>query len=326
MESSPAENQYAIRLFRRDRDLPRLVQLRIEIEAFDQAGNDVSEAAAIETLNWPGHNPEQDRWIIELPGKQEKLIGHAWVRAQSQERTIIYMAIHPNWRRKGLGSSLLDCTLTRALEFGATHVTAGANVKNKEADAFLLRHGFRHAGDNRFMRAPAGIPISEPRWPDGYTVRNYAEVHDLPTLVEAFNRSYGDMWGHQENIKGAMNEDFLAEIMNKYPRRYNPEGVFIAFAPNGDIAGVCLAILSPKIEEQGNDQEKIIDSPGVAPEYRHLGLQHPLTLTAMHWLRGHGPGSISLESYGDGDDAVKIYHELGFALEEHYMEYCRYLS
>lgn len=326
MESSTVEDQYVIRLFYRGRDLPKLVQLRVEIETFDQAGNDVSEAAAIETLNWPGHDPEQDRWVVEIPENQGKLIGHAWALAQSQERTIIYVAIHPNWRRKGLGSSLLDRTLARALEFGANHVTAGADVKNKEADAFLLRHGFQHAGDNRFMCAPAGIALLEPRWPAGFTVRNYAETQDLPTLVEAFNQSYGDMWGHRENTRGAMNEDYLVENMNKYPDHYNPEGIFIAFAPNGKVAGVCLAILGTKIKGQDNDRKMVVDSPGVAPEYRHLGLQRPLTLTAMKWLRYHEPGTITLESYGDGDDAVEIYRELGFVLKEHYIEYCRYLS
>lgn len=59
------ENQPLIRLFSRDRDLAGLVRLRAEIEACDRAGNDISEAAAISTLNWPGHDPERDRWVIK---------------------------------------------------------------------------------------------------------------------------------------------------------------------------------------------------------------------------------------------------------------------
>lgn len=157
-------------------------------------------------------------------------------------------------------------------------------------------------------------------------MRNYAEVQDLSTLVEALNRCYGDMWGHLENTKGAMNEGYLAENMNKYPHHYDPEGIFVAFAPDGDVAGVCVAILGAKVEGQDEEQEKIVDSPGVVPEHRHMRLQRPLTLTALHWLRSQGPGSIKLESYGDGEKAVDIYRELGFALEVHYLEYCRHLS
>jgi mycothiol synthase len=325
MVNHPIEHQYAFRQFIQERDLAGLVQLRIDVEKFDHEGNDVSEAAVAETLNWPGHDPQKDRWIIEKPGGHGELVGHAWARAQSPERTVIYVAIHPDWRRKGLGSLLLERTLTRAVEMGATHVTAAATIKNKGVDAFLLQNGFHHAGNNRFMRAPAGIPLSEPRWPDGYTVRSYAEVQNLSTLVKAFNRCYGDMWGHRENTKGAMNEDYLAERMKKNPQHYNPDGLLIVFGLDGDVVGVCVAVLGPIIEGQSSNREMIVDSPGVVPEHRHLGLQRPLTQTAMRWLRCQNPGTIALESYGDGEDAVKIYEELGFMLEEHYIEYCRNL-
>jgi mycothiol synthase len=326
MIKAPVEDQYVVRPFIQGRDLAGLVQLRIDIENFDHAGNDVSESAVIETLNWRGHDPQTDRWIVEMPGRQGELFGHAWARAQSAERTVIYVAIQPDWRRKGLGTTLLERALTRAVEMGATHVTAAADIKNRIADGFLLRNGFNHAGNNRFMRAPAGIPLPEPQWPDGFAVRSFAEVQKLSTLVEAFNRCYGDMWGHRENTPGAMNEDYLAERMKKNPQHYNPDGLLMIFAPDSEVAGVCVAVLGPKVEGQSNSREMIVDSPGVVPKYRQLGLQRPLTLTALRWLRSHGPGPINLESYGDGEDAVRIYEELGFVLEEHYVEYCRHLG
>ena len=55
-----------------------------------------------------------------------------------------------------------------------------------------------------------------------------------------------------------------------------------------------------------------------------MQLQRPLTLTAMHWLQRHESGPIDLESYGDGEKAIDIYREVGFVLQEHYVEYCRY--
>lgn len=321
MKSTSAADQYVIRLFRRDKDLPGLVQLRIDIETVDRAGNNLAESAVIETLNWPGHDPEQDRWVIESPESPVKLIGHAWVRMQSPERAVVYVAIHPEWRRKGLGRALLDRALVRARAKGANHATAAVDIKNTGANEFLLHQDFRQAGNNRFMRA-TDLPLEEPHWPAGYTVRSYADVQQLSILVEAFNRSYSDMWGHRENTKGAMNEDYLAKRMKAAPEHYNPEGIFIAFAPDGDIAGVCVAVLGAK--GQNEEQEKIVDSPGATPEHRHLQLQRPLTLTAMHWLRSHGPGPIDLESYGDREDAIEIYREAGFVLQEHYVEYCRY--
>lgn len=326
MNENSTVNQPIIRLFRRDEDLSRLIRLRAEIETVDQAGNDTSEEAARATLNWPGHDPTQDRWIVEFPDNPDRLMGHAWVRAQSKERTIIYAAVHPDWRRRGLGGALLDRALSRAHEHGATHVTAAADMNNKQADTFLCHNGFELVGNNRFFYAPAGVLLAEPSWPTGYTVRSYGEVEDLSTLVEVFNRSYSDMWGHRENTEGAMNEEYLTESMEKYPEWYIPEGIFIAFAPDGDVAGVCKALLDAENEGPDEEPRKIVDSPGVVPEHRDQNLQHPLTLTAMHWLRTYGRGPIELHTYGDKEETVEIYRELGFILEEHYREYRRYLD
>ena len=123
-----------------------------------------------------------------------------------------------------------------------------------------------------------------------------------------------------------MNEGYLAKSMNQYPDWYIPEGIFIAFAPDGSVAGVCVARLGAKVAGHDEERAKTVDSPGVVPEHHHLGLQRPLTLTAMHWLRGYGSGPLDLESYGDQEDAIEIYREVGFVLQEHYVEYCRYLS
>ncbi len=70
--------------------------------------------------------------------------------------------------------------------------------------------------------------------------------------------------------------------------------------------------------------KQVVDSPGVAPQYRRLGLQRPLTLTTMHWLRNTaGIGPIQLHTYGDQEAAVAIYQALGFVLEpnSHLIEY-----
>jgi hypothetical protein len=73
MKTNPVEEQFAIRLFRREGDVAGFVRLRAEIEAFDQAGNDTSEAAAISTLNWPGHDPMIV--AVETPASAARLAG-----------------------------------------------------------------------------------------------------------------------------------------------------------------------------------------------------------------------------------------------------------
>ena len=56
-------------------DVPKLLQLRAEVEAVDQHGHDLSEAHLRRQFAWPNHDPSQDRWILEYD-EGEKLIGY----------------------------------------------------------------------------------------------------------------------------------------------------------------------------------------------------------------------------------------------------------
>lgn len=239
---------------------------------------------------------------------------------------MVYPCVHPFWRCRGLGSALLAHTLARARQYGATQVTCGRWETAQPAHHFLVHHGFEPAGHNRFFHAPPDVLLPEPIWPDGYRVRTFAEVQDLSLLAEVCNRCYHDMWGHAENVPGAVDETRLAEGMRNSLEHYNPASIFIAFAPDGDVAGVCFDRIFGYENYDPNigRPKKVVDSPGVVPAHRHLGLQRPLTLTTMRWLRAHGgPGAMALWTYGDQEAAVAIYQDLDFVLEpnSHLIEY-----
>lgn len=200
----------------------------------------------------------------------------------------------------------------------ASQIVSAARAGNVAADAFLRRHGFLPAGHARTLTAPATVPLREPVWPPGYTLRTLAEVGDLSLWAEACNRCYGDMWGHRENTEAATAEHH-AELMRAYPDFFDPAGIFLLFAPDGSLAGIC----SGRVEggEAGGATIRVIDSPGVAPAHRHLGLQRPLMLAALRWLSNLRPGDYRLETWGDSEEAVAIYGDLEFTVEEDTIEY-----
>lgn len=299
-----------------DQDFSALVQLLTEIEATDQAGSNPSAAGLRAQFAWPGHDPRQDRWVIESPTAPGKLIAHGWLFAQSQQRAILGGAVHPQWRRQGLGRQLLSTAIARAQAKGARQIVAGARAKQKAGQAFLAASQFVQVGHNRFMKAPADTPIETPVWPAGFTVRTFAELGDVAVLVAGSNGCYTDMWGHRENTEPASIAHFQ-ESLAKYPDFYVPEGIFVLFAPDGAVAGICFNRLDRE------DQQKVLDSPGIAPAYRHLGLHRPLVQASMQWLNTQADGMFHLDTWGDFDEAVQIYEELGFTLadENHLLEY-----
>jgi GNAT superfamily N-acetyltransferase len=304
-----------LRQFNPDTDILNLVQLRVEIEANDQLGTNTSEASLRAQFDWPNHDPGQDRWVIESLD-DGKLVGHGWTFAQSPLRAIVEVAVHPQWRRQGLGSQLLQKMIDRSREKGAIQIVAGAKANNKVGHPFLRARGFVPVGHNRFMTAPSDIQPETPVWPEDFSLQSYSDLGELSILVEGSNLCYTDMWGHRENMVPASVARFR-ERMTESPDDYYPEGILIIFDPDGQLAGICFN------RPEGEEKKKVIDSPGVVPRYRPLGLQRPLVQASMRWLNQQVEGDYYLYTWGDFDEAVQIYHELGFTLtdDHHLIEY-----
>ena len=89
-----------LRLFRPEADVPSLVALLAAIAAGDATGARIDEATVRSQLAWLGHDPARDRWVAEPPGEGSQFVGHSWVFAQSPQRSVLYAAVDPAWRRR----------------------------------------------------------------------------------------------------------------------------------------------------------------------------------------------------------------------------------
>jgi ribosomal protein S18 acetylase RimI-like enzyme len=305
---------FRIRSFDPEKDIPGLVTLRTEIEAVDQVGTNTSEAAVRAQMKWRGHDPARDRWVAFSPDAVERFLGHAWIFAQSPKRSILSVAVHPACRRKGLGSFLLHHALQRAGETGAVQVVSGTEANNAAGRAFLKHQNFSAVGHNRFLSAPENTFLQGPDWHTGFSVQSYEKINDLSILVKACNQCYQDMWGHRENTEPSTKE-FYADMMKEDPDYFPPGGIFILSTPAQEAVGICFCRV-----EGG---QKVIDSPAISPAFRQHDLLRPLILTAMHWLNAQAKGDFQLQTWGDSEQAVQTYTELGFKLNEndHVIEY-----
>ena len=300
---------FSIRQYEPDEDLLRLQRLLTAVEDHDQDGEDVSEEALRQQLTWNNYNPRLDSWVVENPNQPGELIGYASVAGRAGTRCTGYAAVHPAWRRRGLGGRLLDQALDRGQVTGADHFIVYANGQNNGSVAFLRQRDYKPVGDSWIMTAPAAQAFAEPVWPSGFTIRQFTEVDDTAVLANIMNRCWGDLWGHAQNEQPTTPEG-VAELV---PAHWQPENIFLAFAPNGDAVGLCLGIPGEAVD--------VIDSPGVVPEYRHLELQRPLLLTVARHLGSQQQKTIQLLSYGDNEQTIAIYRGVGFQLDAHYVAY-----
>ena len=103
------------------------------------------------TTPWPPEAFHQElrhnrlaRYTVARQGTA--VVGYAGVWLMVDEAHITTFAVHPDWRRQGVGRRLLLAMLVVAEELGAARMTLEVRVSNLAAQALYAGHGFAIAG------------------------------------------------------------------------------------------------------------------------------------------------------------------------------------
>ena len=226
------EDSFTIRHYVPEKDLPSLSRTLTEIESVDRDGEDTSEEYLRASLAWPNYHPDQAVWVAESDGN---LVGYGVALEQPSQRCTIYVVVHPEHRRKGLGSQLLALTLNRASELGSKNILVYANERNRGSNLFLTHHGFQQVGSSGSLRLRTEPENLTAKFPEGFTLKRYSEVNDPLILLKALNECYLGMWGHGHN-------DNPSEEERKSPRflhYYDAEDILLLFDDKNSIFGIC---------------------------------------------------------------------------------------
>lgn len=79
-------------------------------------------------------------------GGDNRVIGFVGFRLEYPEAHITTIAVHPEWRGKGLGELLLLTALEKALELDVRFVTLEVRASNHIAQHLYRKYGFRYTG------------------------------------------------------------------------------------------------------------------------------------------------------------------------------------
>jgi ribosomal-protein-alanine N-acetyltransferase len=103
------------------------------------------------TTPWPPEAFHQElrhnrlaRYVVARQGSA--VVGYAGVWLMVDEAHITTFAVHPDWRRQGVGRRLLLAMLVVAEELRAARMTLEVRVSNDAAQALYRAHGFAIAG------------------------------------------------------------------------------------------------------------------------------------------------------------------------------------
>jgi ribosomal-protein-alanine N-acetyltransferase len=128
---------------------PLKVQLGLMAVADLPDVHDIERASF--TTPWPAHayrsEIETNRLASYLVARAEgQVVGYGGVWLMADEAHITTFAVHPAWRRRGIGDRLLLALLDIALERGAREATLEVRLSNLPARKLYEKFGFRPVG------------------------------------------------------------------------------------------------------------------------------------------------------------------------------------
>lgn len=175
-----------------------------EISAVEEGEEEVSPALLTEELRAPSLTPEQDTWAV---WDGDRLVAYALVYvpgapdSQNRLRCGLLGAVHPGYRRRGIGTRLLDLTEARAAESAAErHPEAIATwavrgrVEGHPVRELLTPRGYEIG--RYFHEMTVALPPAEvnTQIPPGFTLRGVQD-EDQDRIRVAHNDAFRDHWG-----------------------------------------------------------------------------------------------------------------------------------
>jgi len=266
-------------------------------------------------------NPYTDMLFAEINGE---VIGYNRVWWDKQDNgTLLYWIVgflHPNWRRRGIGTFMLQRAEARLRQIAASHASGEkyfqvwANDSELNLQALLESQGYRPARYFFEMTRDINAPLPEASMPPGLEVRPVTEAHYRP-IFEAANEAFRDHWGH---IERNFDEDFPHWQADP---DFNPALWKVAW--DGDqIAGMVQNFVNAAENAEYHRKRGYTEGISVRRPWRKLGLARALLVQSIAMFREMGMEETALGVDAENlSGALKLYQGVGYQEIKRNMSY-----
>lgn len=292
------DSPYAVRNYRSD-DIDGYVWLRA---AAAGEASDLSENTLRECLGRPGYSPDRDLFLAVLGGR---VVGYLDTTLERGiRRAVLECLVHPDHRRRGLGTELFRHALGRAAEAGAGIAHVNAAGDNVVASSFLSRLAFKPVRRYLEMRLDlvrAGLPVTSP----GDVLCRSLRPGEEDKLADIQNRAFEGSWGFNPNTV-----EEVAYRLNMSDT--SPQQVSLAVREDA-ILGYCWTTADPAAP--GGQRTGRVHMVGVSPESRGRGIGRQALVAGLGKLKQAGVEVVKLSVDSRNGSAIALYESIGFGTE-----------
>jgi mycothiol synthase len=246
---------------------------------------------------WRHVDVERDLWAWD---RDDRLAAFAIVRNRAGELSVNGF-VHPDFRGRGLGTTILRVTEARARERGARKLGNAILAPDRAAAALLQAHGYRDVRHYFQMTIEMDEPPPEPHWPKGLEPRPL-ELEHARAFHAADEEAFADERGYQSQPFEEFRERWIESP------RCDP-ALWTAVWDGDQIAATLIA-----------DRKRFgagwVASLGVRRPWRRRGLGLALLLRSFGQLYERGERRVSLSVDTENPTgATRLYERAGMRAE-----------
>ena len=313
LSDAPAIPGLIFRGFAGESDYPKMLAVIEGSKAFD--GVERSETLEEITRNYShltNCDPYTDMLLAEMNGE---VIGYNrvfWEVLDDGTRTYnLFGFLLPVWRRKGIGTVMLQHAEERIRQIAATHSEPGERYFQSWASdtetgtiALFENQGYRPVRYGFSMVRDLSEPIPDAPLPAGLELRPVTEAHYEP-IFRAFTEAFRDHWGfHEEPI-----DNFLrwADEPTFMPHLWK-----IAWADD-EVAGTVLNFVNELENTEYGRKRGYTETISVRRPWRKRGLARAMLVQSMKMFKEMGMNETALGVDAENlSGALKLYQSVGY--------------
>jgi mycothiol synthase len=212
-----------------------------------------------------------------------------------------FLAVHPDARRQGHATRLVERALTWVAENQREHLELAVPPGNAGALACARALGFHYHSSLWLMELDVDTPVPSPCFPTDITIRTLRLHEDEPQFVQLFNTAFAS---HPSPI--SLSLDAVRQV-HALPD-FDSASILLVFRSDASDPIAFCRIEFP--ESSGAPGE--IDFIGVLPTLRGQGLGRELLRWGVTELRARGAGSVTLSVEARNTNALALYERTGF--------------